>query len=412
MRVLLSAYACEPAEGSEAGIGWNMVRQVSALHDTVVLTREANRRAIESAANRPAAEFVFVDSTRLRRLKKGPRRARLYYFAWQSLAARTGRQLHREQPFDVVHHVTWTSVTLPIGITRIDAPTVLGPLGGAVSPQLHLLCGSDLREALYEVGRLAHQRLSRLNPALRRSLGRADVVLAQNRETLSWLPGPVRAKAWLASYVGLAPDVILKGKPERKQGAVIRAIYVGRLVPWKGLPWALRALATPEGASVHLSVVGDGPRRTAFERLAASLGVQDRVRFTGHLSRDQVLTMLDRADVMLFPSQHDEGGFVVAEAMARGVRPVVLGVGGPAALAEAGGVVVPVAARRKLPLLLAKAVEEAAEVTPKVPLAAAEALVWPLKREVLARAYAQALLQHQGRGPDWKQSVHPRGSRT
>ncbi len=39
-RILLSAYACEPGLGSEAGIGWNWTRQVSQRYDTWLITRE------------------------------------------------------------------------------------------------------------------------------------------------------------------------------------------------------------------------------------------------------------------------------------------------------------------------------------------------------------------------------------
>jgi glycosyltransferase involved in cell wall biosynthesis len=77
-------------------------------------------------------------------------------------------------------------------------------------------------------------------------------------------------------------------------------------------------------------LVGDGPERKNLERLAGELGVADKVRFWGALSRAEALKKLAECDVLVHPSLHDSGGWVCVEAMAAG-RPVIcLDLGGPA----------------------------------------------------------------------------------
>ena len=50
MRVLLSAYACEPNKGSEAGVGWHWALEIARLgHEVWALTRANNRAPIEAA---------------------------------------------------------------------------------------------------------------------------------------------------------------------------------------------------------------------------------------------------------------------------------------------------------------------------------------------------------------------------
>ncbi|MGB8801257.1 MAG: hypothetical protein WCC97_11250, partial [Candidatus Acidiferrales bacterium] len=49
LKILLSAYACEPDKGSEPGVGWNHVKQAARFHDVWVLTRSNNRASIERA---------------------------------------------------------------------------------------------------------------------------------------------------------------------------------------------------------------------------------------------------------------------------------------------------------------------------------------------------------------------------
>ena len=77
MRVLLSAYSCQPGKGSEPGIGWNWAMQIARFHEVWVLTRAANRQAVEAAlrANGPAnLRFAYYDLPRWARFwKRGPR---------------------------------------------------------------------------------------------------------------------------------------------------------------------------------------------------------------------------------------------------------------------------------------------------------------------------------------------------
>ena len=49
MKILVSAYACEPGKGSEPGAGWLWARAAARRHEVWVLTRANNREAIEAA---------------------------------------------------------------------------------------------------------------------------------------------------------------------------------------------------------------------------------------------------------------------------------------------------------------------------------------------------------------------------
>ncbi len=60
-KIFVSAYACEPGKGSEPGIGWNVVNQLSRYFEVHVLTRANNREVIEAfyRENSPAFAPVF-----------------------------------------------------------------------------------------------------------------------------------------------------------------------------------------------------------------------------------------------------------------------------------------------------------------------------------------------------------------
>jgi glycosyltransferase involved in cell wall biosynthesis len=120
-----------------------------------------------------------------------------------------------------------------------------------------------------------------------------------------------------------------------------RALFIGRLVAWKGGALAIAALACPEAEEWTLDVFGDGPERGRLARLARRLDVSSRVRFRGRRPRAEVLAALAEGDALLFPSMHDSGGWVVAEATGVGCPVICLDRGGPPILAAGNGVVVP-----------------------------------------------------------------------
>ena len=61
LKVLMSAYSCEPGRGSEPGIGWNVAREMAKYHDIWVITLVNNRELIEAELERnPLQRLHFV----------------------------------------------------------------------------------------------------------------------------------------------------------------------------------------------------------------------------------------------------------------------------------------------------------------------------------------------------------------
>ena len=111
-RILLSAYACEPARGSEPALGWGWATElVRAGHQVWVLTRAENRTAIDrdALAADPNLTFVYFDlAPWVQTCRKGIGKI-LYYVLWQWRAVRHIRKHFPALPFDVVQHVTYAS---------------------------------------------------------------------------------------------------------------------------------------------------------------------------------------------------------------------------------------------------------------------------------------------------------------
>jgi glycosyltransferase involved in cell wall biosynthesis len=101
-------------------------------------------------------------------------------------------------------------------------------------------------------------------------------------------------------------------------------LFVGRLVPHKGVEDLV--LAVPDlPKDALLIIAGDGPRRHALESLVRARGLEDRVRFVGSVSGEDLPRYHAIAEVVALPSQNRLEGFglAIVEAMASG-RPAVV----------------------------------------------------------------------------------------
>lgn len=111
-------------------------------------------------------------------------------------------------------------------------------------------------------------------------------------------------------------------------------LFVGRIQPLKGPDVAIRALAAMARRDALLLVVGgasgvDGDREMAHAvRLAAALGVADRVRFIEPKPHHILSSYYRAADVVVVPSRSESFGLVALEAAACGIPVVAAAVGG------------------------------------------------------------------------------------
>ena len=110
-----------------------------------------------------------------------------------------------------------------------------------------------------------------------------------------------------------------------------RFLTVTRLDGRKGTATLLRAFARafPDAASVHLDVVGGGPKRGELHALCCDLGLSARVSFRGVLQRDALRRVYQTAHAFVLASRRETFGVVLIEALATGVPVVSTRCGGP-----------------------------------------------------------------------------------
>lgn len=348
LRVLISAYACEPHKGSEPEVGWQWALQMARFHDVTVLTRANNRPIIEPElerlrGTRPLPRFIYHDrSPLLLDMKRRVRATKLYYLLWQRSAREVVARLHEVHQFDLMHHVTFAAFRYPVAIWGHGAPTIWGPIGGIESIPLRLLPWHHPDSLIYEMARNGSNVLQ-ATPihVLPRRARVSTLVLATTPEMQKVLK-QMDVEAQLVPTIGLNPAELPAHRPRGASTGPLKLLFVGNIITLKGVDLALKALKE-SNTDATFTIVGSGAYLNAAVKLTTRLGLSERVRFVGRLPRADVLKLFSDFDAFIFPSLHDTGGYAVIEAMFNELPVICLDCGGPAvAVQENCGFKVPV----------------------------------------------------------------------
>lgn len=333
MRIFLSAFACSPQWGSEPGVGWRWANELARYHNVTVLTHTYFREHISahpSDANSARIEFIYYE---IPGVKIDPHKllnSRIYYLLWQIGAYWEARGLVRGERFDLVHHLTWGTFRFPSFMGFLGVPFVYGPLGGAERAPLRLRRSLPRREAWFELARDGLLLLSYLDPFIWLSLRNAHLILAKTEETNRFISTFTNTKVVVMQEIGCG-EMHAVAPINTNDKKSVRLFYAGRLIGWKGVHFAIGALAKVRASGVDavLYIAGDGQMSCYLQSLAKVLGVQDQVVFLGMVPRNQLLKRYSEMDLFVFPSLHDSSGNVVLEALASSLPVICLDLGGP-----------------------------------------------------------------------------------
>ncbi len=401
-RVLVAAYACESDKGSEPGVGWNWVQEISKDNEVWVITKKNNKESIslgmEQAPNQHL-HFEYVDLPRwISFWKKKQRGVRTYYYLWQFAALYRGYVLNKRIAFDVAHHVTFVNDWLWSFLALLPIPYVWGPIGShppyphKLSPDKHIL--------LSEAVRLMIQRTFRLvDPLYWITAIRASKIIAINHQCAQQSPLSLLAKSKFIISPAIAVE--RQDKPGTvKDHSRFRVLFVGRFHYTKCPNLVIEAFShlSKEMEDCELIMVGRGPAENKLRKLAADLSLEDKVDFKPWQSRSEILRLMQKCDIFIFPSV-EGGGMVILEAMAAGLPIICLDYGGPGTMVTTEvGIKVPIRDRSQVICSLSQAMHTLAhnpEFRERLSLSSRERAQtiysWGAKGHLASTAYNQIL---------------------
>lgn len=179
-----------------------------------------------------------------------------------------------------------------------------------------------------------HSRLGRqrflepmYGPLRRAVLRRASIVIVSSEPMArTFEVADFAGKVEILPY-GVSPRLVPLASGHVHDDGLLRLLFVGRLVYYKGLDVLLRAIARTRGCT--LTIVGVGPLRPELERLRLDLGLGDLVRFAGSVTDDELRGVYATHDVFVLPSNSraESFGLAMVEAMTSGLPAISTEVG-------------------------------------------------------------------------------------
>ncbi len=347
-KVLLSAYQCAPKTEAVSQIGWQWYSRL-AQRVTVTLVTHIRNRPYLLQAGVPLAhsEIVFIDTEWFAkplyylasRLFPNSQNAvfllsSLDFFIYDWVAVRyMKRRQQAGAQWDIIHSVTPVS---PVAATRwhkLQRPVILGPWnGGLKNPASFPEIMKEDSSWIYPLRNLGY-----LIDFVIGSTRKAAIILTATQATLQSIPSRYhsRCRHLLENGVDLNLFTPTPWPTPPSKTQPLHIVFVGRLLPFKGVPLLLEAIARwKDHLPIELTIVGEGPLKKKWQVKTDQLHISEMVHWYGLASRNQVAAQIQAAHVLCLPSVRESGGAVLLEAMAC-ARPVItIAFGGPAEIVD------------------------------------------------------------------------------
>lgn len=347
LRVLLSAYACEPGRGSEPGVGWNMAKALSSKVKLSVATRANNQPIIEECGEEwvSKVEWIYYDPPAwMMWWKKGGRGVQVFYILWQIGLYIQMRFKGASERFDLVHHVTFGKYWIPTLLVLLGVPTVFGSVGGGEYTPANLRPHVSKQTIRSEKIKKLIVWLCTANPVSRYLYSEITLAYAATEQTKSQLLELNVQNVRMLPQSGISSDemdhfaAIGNNLSNAKRDADFVMCSAARLIAWKGVDLAIlsfiKALpALPENSL--FKIASDGPQLEYLKSIVNKAGVENKVQFLGRLpSLNDVFYMMASSDCLIHAATGEAFGQACAESLAVGTPVICWNWAGPGLIVD------------------------------------------------------------------------------
>ena len=289
MKILLSAYACEPNKGSEPEVGWRWAITLSKLgHEVYVVTRSNNRENIENYLSKNKIvnlNFIYFDYPKwFLRIIKGKLNpyAYLYYFFWQIGIFFATRSLIKKIKFDFIHHVTFVSLRFPNLLCLHKIPFIFGPISGGDKISYQLRKNFSFIFKFKEFLRDLSNNYIKISPLMNITFSKSHKIFVNSKETKKLIPSRYHHKT--EELLAIGTDNLPKINNniiENKK--LFNICYAGNLIPLKGLLIALKTFSEIKKSNNNtiFTIIGSGPMEFELKQIAKKYKIDDSIRWLG-----------------------------------------------------------------------------------------------------------------------------------
>ena len=338
MKILLSAYSCEPNKGSESEVGWRWATELSAKgNDVYVITRSNNQNNINeelSKINIKNLKFLYFDFPPwIIKIIKGHfnKFSYIYFYLWQIGIYLKFKNFIKNNNFDFIHHVTFVSYRFPSFLSLCDVPFIYGPLSGGEEVPIKLRKSFSLRDKIKERFRDLSNKFISISPFINMTFKRAIKIIVNTEHTKKNIPKSYHHKTFIELAIAIDEQ-----KPNIPQNIdfdkeKLNLCFVGNYEHIKGINIILKIIKKLK-ANNHkflFNFIGSGSLENYIKESLSKNGFEDCGKIHKKISHDKIFEFMKKNQLLVFPALRDSGGMVLLEAMSVGLPSAILALGGP-----------------------------------------------------------------------------------
>jgi glycosyltransferase involved in cell wall biosynthesis len=317
--VLLIAYKISVGEGSEPGAGWSSMlgHLICGSRVHLISTSKNITDLVLPDEFHSQADFTSIDLNRNVEsfLKRFPFAEQITYFFWNLEVRRHLKIIMTHSKFNFVHQSTFAGDWNPSCILwNLGGSLFWGPIGGTQKVPFGAYKWLGIKSISMEILRLiVTSPLRRLNRYLAKKY---DVhVLVANDTTAKFFSKDCK--------VSRANQIVIehvKHGPEQFENQLEKFLLgSGRLIGWKMWPIAIKAIAEINSPKSRLIIFGKGPEEIRLNRLIKKMKAVGIIQIKSLIPRTELLSLLQKTQVYVFPSLKDSSPWSLAEALHMGI---------------------------------------------------------------------------------------------
>lgn len=317
MKMIMSAYNCEPERGSEFETGWQLMQKMAPQCTSLTVVTRPGRHTLSRLQTLGITNttFLFYDLPPLfERFKRTALGMQAVPYVWELGVFFFLLKRYGKNHFDRAHRGTIGTYRYPSLLWYFAPCFTWGPIASGETVPLRFLAILSWKGRLMEVIRMIIQRTSFLDPLILFSLYKANELSVVTQATKDMLPRFASRKAYVdPAFFKIDPEDFELSSPLQREDKTLKLLYVGKLVEWKGLMFVLKSLRKLHGSlKYEFNIVGDGPDRVYFQAYAQKH--QLHVHFRSRVPRKELSQLYYSHDLFVSPDIHGRGSNTIVEA--------------------------------------------------------------------------------------------------
>lgn len=307
-KIFISAFSCMPHMGSEPGVGWHWVLEMSKYFELWVLVHKEQIDDIESFVIKNGLDktihFIYYDIPFNSLFFRNGifRWVRTYYHIWTILTNKIVKKTMQENGINIFHHLTFGNAIWPVSKFGQTQKFIWGPIGGVETISEEFTKHYDAKSRILESIRRIMVKSLKYRFGFNQRCKNADLILCKTETMRMTIPEKWRQKAVLFTDVAVEETSDLKlistGKSSDK---VVEVLSVGRLDAWRGFDLLLEAfaIAHKQNPQMHLTILGKGMYKAELLNMRLRLGLEKSVDFLGSIPMDKYRQQISQCDFVV-----------------------------------------------------------------------------------------------------------------